>query len=298
MRRTVRATKKAIQQSMDESSTGIVMGNRISWRKFDDMRKSSALESHLSPSYTPSRKRRSTSSEENIPQLKRKHGSALSISTASVESLLAEAQLWSENECVNWSELARRYGLTQSNGGQSIKEFLRDHNIAAASRHECQRSARRKCKTLPGGIPFPMQHHSSYHKKKLFNEIPEAIPVVPTVVPSLTYNKAEKKVIEKDVTVYASKVPLMDIRRRLLEKHEKLGLVRQEYSEHDDSPHQTATRYLKIWHDHSSIAGHGHFLVLVSVIYDSALFLSQEEADLKLEKSIDVQSTIETPELR
>ena len=33
------------------------------------------------------------------------------------------------------------------------------------------------------------------------------------------------------------------------------------------------------------------------MIYDSALFLSQEEADLKLERSIDVQSTIETPEL-
>ena len=214
-----------------------------------------------------------------------------------MESLLAEAQLWSENERVNWSELARRYGLTQSNGGQSIKEFLRDRNIAAASRQECQRSARRKRKTLPGGVPFPMQHHSSFHKKKLFNEIPEAIPVVPTLVPSLTYNKAEKKVIEKDVTVYTNKVPLMDIRRRLLEKHEKLGLLRQEYSEHDDLSHPTATRYLKIWHDHSSIAGHGHFLVSVSVIYDSALFLSQEEADLKLERSIDVQSTIETPEL-
>ena len=77
------------------------MGNRISWRKFDDMRKSSALESHLSQSYTPSRKRKSTSSDENIPQPKRKHGSALNISTAAVESLLAEAQLWSENERVN-----------------------------------------------------------------------------------------------------------------------------------------------------------------------------------------------------
>ena len=33
------------------------------------------------------------------------------------------------------------------------------------------------------------------------------------------------------------------------------------------------------------------------MIYDSALFLTQEEADLKLERKIDVQSTIETPEL-
>lgn len=295
MRRTVRLTKKNIQQSMDESGIDIVMRNRISWRKFDEMRKSSTLESHPSLTHTPSRKRMSSLSDENVPPAKRKHGSPMNLSTAAEESILAEAQLWSENEKINWSALARRYGLTQKNGGQSIKEFLRDHNIAAASKQDCEHSVRRKRKTLPGGVPFPMQHPSSYHKKKLFDEtqsgeVPIAISVVPTVVPSLTYNKEEKNVVENDVTVYASKVPLTDIRRRLLEKHEKLGLIRQV---HEDG----ATRYLKIWHDHSSIAGHGHFLVLVSVIYDSALFLTQEEADLKLERKIDVQSTIETPEL-
>ena len=63
-----------------------------------------------------------------------------------------------------------------------------------------------------------MQNPSFYHKK-LFDktqsgEIPKAISVVPTVVPSLTYDKVEKKVVEKDVTVYASKVPLTDIRKR------------------------------------------------------------------------------------
>ena len=32
--------------------------------------------------------------------------------------------------------------------------------------------------------------------------------------------------------------------------------------------HASRTRYLKIWHDHSSIANHGYLLVLVSFIYD------------------------------
>ena len=40
-----------------------------------------------------------------------------------------------------------------------------------------------------------------------------------------------------------------------------------------------------------------YFLVLVSVLYDSSFFLTQKEATSKLGKDIDVQSTVETPEI-
>lgn len=43
-RRTVREAKKSIQQSMDDSALDIVMSNRLSWRKFDHMRKTSTLQ--------------------------------------------------------------------------------------------------------------------------------------------------------------------------------------------------------------------------------------------------------------
>ena len=44
MRRVVRSVKKTIQQSMDETSVSTVISNRVSWRKFDHIRKSSTLE--------------------------------------------------------------------------------------------------------------------------------------------------------------------------------------------------------------------------------------------------------------
>lgn len=54
-RKTVRLTKKKIQQSTDESSLTTVMANRLSWRKFDEMRKSQTLESNTCPNSTPTR---------------------------------------------------------------------------------------------------------------------------------------------------------------------------------------------------------------------------------------------------
>ena len=38
-----------------------------------------------------------------------------------------------------------------------------------------------------------------------------------------------------------------------------------------------STRHFKIWHDHSSIAGHSHLLVMIAAIYDPAFYLTSEE---------------------
>ena len=175
---------------------------------------------------------------------------------------------------------------------------MRNHGILAALKdQQVGRSFRRKRRILPGGIPFPMQRHSSVHKKELVEQIQcgsiiEGVPVVPTMVPGLSFNRTSSEVVKTSSTVFAKKVPLLDIRKKLLEKHEQLGIIRPSALE-DETP----TRYLKIWHDHSSIAGHGHFLVLISVTYDVAFYLTQEEVNLRLGKDIDIQSTVETPEL-
>ncbi len=50
--KVVRSAKKSIQQAMDESGATTVMGNRISWKSFDRVRKAEKLTN------TPSRKRR------------------------------------------------------------------------------------------------------------------------------------------------------------------------------------------------------------------------------------------------
>ena len=188
-RRSVRLAKKSIQQSMDNNSLNTVMSNRLSWRKFDIMRKSETLKSDVRPSssaqqrkrthspsdentppskrsrnsetlecnnpnYTPTRKRNHPSSDEHTPPSKKKHGSPSALSKTVEEDLLQEAQNWSDDQEVNWSELARRHGITKANGGQTVKEFLKLHNIPAASgKQRKDREPRRKRKTLPGGIP-------------------------------------------------------------------------------------------------------------------------------------------------
>lgn len=209
-------------------------------------------------------------------------------------------QTWSTDKTVNWSQLAQQHGITSRNGGQTVKEFLREKGIAAALKERKGKSVRRKRKTLPGGIPFPMQRPSSFFKEQIreqvkSGEVVNGTPVVPTSVVSFTYDKANNEVVETASTVCARKIPLLDIRKKLLEQHEELNIVKSITPEGEQS---MAIRYLKIWHDHSSVAGHGHFLVLVSVVYDPFFNLTQEEADLKFGKDkIDVQSTVEAPEL-
>ena len=72
--------------------------------------------------------------------------------------------------------------MNKANAGQSVKEFLKEYNIPAASEEQRKRrSVRRKRKVLPGGIPFPMSHHSAFHKKELKSfDINIGVPVVPT----------------------------------------------------------------------------------------------------------------------
>lgn len=207
------------------------------------------------------------------------------------EALLAEARTWGDDEEINWSNLASKYGLTSANRGQTLKEYLKDQNIPAAMKTHGH-SMRRKRKSLPGGIPFPMQRPSTVHKRRLVDLMQSensTIDVVPTTTCSYTYSEEDKALQERTLTVYSKKIPLVEIRRKLLHKHEQMGLMRN---------HTTSvTRFLKVWHDHSSVGGHGHLLVLVSVIYDSSLYYTSKEVEINQGKKIDVQSTVEAPEV-
>ena len=94
-----------------------------------------------------------------------------------------------------------------------------------------------------------MHRHSSFHKRKILDqtesgEIAEGIPVVPTTVSAISYNRSNNSVFEKASTIHARKIPLLDIRKRLLEKHEKLGILRISASDGEQM-----TRYMKMWHD-------------------------------------------------
>ena len=100
----------------------------------------------------------------------------------------------------------------------------------------------------------------------------------------------------------SQKIRLIDIRKRLLAKHGGLGLIRNQPDEYyeqlpnmqlstklEELNENTETtkeedlcshlkkisheRFLKFWHNHSCIANHEHFLVVVFCIYDPTFYV-------------------------
>ena len=57
------------------------------------------------------------------------------------------------------------------------------------------------------------------------------------------------------------------------------------------------THHLQVWHDHSTLANHGHILFMVSGLYDPAAHLTNLEYKLETGEEVDVQTEVEKPEI-
>ena len=130
--------KYAISQQKEDQTSDLVLQNRISWRTYNKLRKAEGL--------TTPRKRPADGSGEGEPSLKKRCRDLSSTHDIDKEKLLGEARTWLPDRDVNWSELAREYGIQSSNGGQMIKEFLRQNDIPAASIQQRSSRAPRRCK--------------------------------------------------------------------------------------------------------------------------------------------------------
>ena len=130
----LRQVRDQIQSEYDRNDESFVMQNCISWNLFDKMRKNEGLEDKTT------RKRKADSSHIlNSP--KKHHGSRIENLEIDQDKLLQEAGEWQEDANINWSQLARRYGLTKANGGQVMKEYLVEHGIPAAQINQRTRRA-------------------------------------------------------------------------------------------------------------------------------------------------------------
>ena len=145
-RNVLREIKNTVERDMHGDSDMVVLQNRISWDKFDRVRKTQGLSStqNSETTTTPSRKRKHGCNSQNI--------------NIDKDQLLNEANSWAPDQPVQWSELARKYGLTTPNCGQVIKEYLAEQGVSAACiSQRTKRAQRRPKKRLPGGkISFPM----------------------------------------------------------------------------------------------------------------------------------------------
>lgn len=134
------------------------------------------------------------------------------------------------------------------------------------------------------------------------------------------------KIITETITIQGRKISLYDIRKDMAEKHQQYMRLRtdeefkkmsqediikelttiNEYDQYDPDANTNIleklmnfqrTRHLMVWHDGSSVASHGHLLIMVSCLYDPAMYYTDEEYRDISNCEINVQSAVEKPHL-
>ena len=131
---------------------------------------------------------------------------------------------------------------------------------------------------------------------------------------------------EEKYSAHGRKIPLLDIRKEMFEKHQDFLRIRtdEEYAQltRDSIIEDLCrineysidlatesrevllkklinferTRHLMFWHDGSNLANHSHILMTVSVMYDKAIFLTENEYYQKFNVEMkNIQSIIEEP---
>eukprot|EP00731_Ephydatia_muelleri_P013993 Em0007g1303a len=249
MRSVVKKVKECIEDTMNETSMTSVMANRLSWKTFDTLRKSALelkpakkrgapeeKETQAQPSHTDD----STDLHSEPPAKKCRIGSQEN--DIDIARLLDEARSWIPNDVINWSELGRRYGLTIPNGGQIIKQILQKYGIpSACSIQRTSRKPRRSKRKLPGNISFPIAKPIKHHISELKKQVESGKLLVGEKVVETKYTTYKvdatdtSKVLEASSCVFAHKIRLLDIRQKLLKKHEDLGLLRNKPDEYYDT---------------------------------------------------------------
>ena len=189
--------------------------------------------------------------------------------------------------------------------------------------------SRRLNKTFGGEISAPVPHTSKALRDTLWQKIADGEYLLGEIITPKCYKKLslhpDGTLKEEYFWVSGRKIPLLEKRKRLLEEHEKEGLVRDhsdahyeemtieeiknrlkelgELDEQSESEmsrqelvqllqHWERTRHLIFWSDHSSIMNHGHIPLTVNAIYDPAFYFTSEEPGGK-----DVQEMVGKPQM-
>ena len=209
------------------------MHNRISWCAYNKIRKTEGLAT------TPKRKRQE---DEDTPTAKRRNGCKPENMTINTEELVQEASTWSPTETIIWSQLGTKYGLITPNRGQVRKEFLQEHNIPAASVAQRATWAPRKTKKKfkSGKTSFPMYKPICFERKKKQDkirrgEIQLGNEVVVSTHSCYKMNLENSTIVEETDKVGARRIPMLEIRKKLLQKHEALGVIRNQPDSYFDN---------------------------------------------------------------
>lgn len=254
------------------------------------------------------------------------------------DAVLAAAHAWPTGSKVNWSHFAAEHGICGANRGQIVKEFLRESSVnilAMECRDETAVRMRRQRVRYRCGVTQPVQPTTDQIKSSI-REAVESGRYTPgeecTGTVLCRYKLSNGKVRTEKIPVHGRKIPMIEVRRRLLQRHEEANLMRdhvrslQEYAsmpreevvssleaigEHDDTTDDTDvselssrlyifrhTRLLLLGHDHADLLGHSYLVEVIKVVYDQAMHLTDDEYKDRYGTELNLQAQIEQPEVR
>ena len=223
------------------------------------------------------------------------------------------------------------------NKNQVVKKFLDENNVDLGQfvqhrNQQTQHNVRRKKRklTFDSNVSLPMLPSNEQVKRELISQIRDGKYTMDELIVPCIFKKCHVSnngiLCWKEFAVEGRKNNLSSIRRRLLQDHKDLYRIKNddevdmmlkedvitylkdihEYIEEDvddiEKLKETLKkfqrqRHLMMWHDGSTISNHGHVLFMVAEVYDKAIHYTDEQVLRNTGKKIDVQSTIEKPEI-
>ena len=135
------------------------------------------------------------------------------------------------------------------------------------------------------------------------------------------------RIIYEKVTIVDRKIPLLEIRKELLDKNDKyMRLQTNDELEHLSKDHLIIslkqineftctdqhlnsealikklkklerTRHLMMWHDCATVGGHSYLSMMIACMYDPACYLTDTEYEQKCNISSNVQAIVEKPRI-
>ncbi len=313
-RRILRQVRDRENECLRQRSFAVVFSENESLSSYNRKRKATYLES------------------PQVPKKARSHIPQLSQVSWDTQSVLRELQTLPDGSKVNWSEIARTHGVPGGNAGQTVKEFARQNGIdvSALDSHPTSCRVRSQKRKLPGGeISVPCSPTLSVIKKQRNALIADGTLLLgqPCAPHSLTWWTIENgKLQEKVVQVYGRKIPLLLLRERLLRQHEQFMRLRSDEQLQQSTREELLkmlndvhekidptvsterlrekvrgfqrSRNLLLWHDHGTVVGCGYIMITVSVLYDPAMFLGNDEYSAKTGRPIhNIQEQVEQPHI-
>ena len=247
------------------------------------------------------------------------------------EKVITDLKQYPKDKPINWSQFAKEHDVPGSNGGQVVKQYAQQNGIdtIALDNRSPDRRLRSQHKRMPGGEvsipcnPTPKSIKKSWSDMIESGELSLGEPCTPYTLTK--YITREGIVSTAEVPVYSRKFSLLSLRKKLLKTHEKYMRLPTDSDlatlthtqlveacrrfdtsteadvQSDELCHLLARcqrqRSLVIWHDHATVLNSGFIMVTVHILYDDAVFFTNEEYQQKHNQNIDIQSEVEQPEI-